>query len=116
MYFPDLSIHADGIMKMLLDGKVQEVLRLFGQQIKGKLWGEVPFARQVFLYVLVLGISSSFFTGFADLFAGARQEKIAFYLLYMMLVGILVLVMTKISTITTRVFTLILDFVKTFIR
>ena len=115
MYFPDLSIHADGIMKMLLDGKVQEVLRLFGQQIKGKLWGEVPFARQVFLYVLVLGISSSFFTGFADLFAGARQEKIAFYLLYMMLVGILVLVMTKISTITSQVFTLILDFVKTFI-
>ena len=114
-YFPDLSIHADGIMKMLLDGKVQEVLRLFGQQIKGKLWGEVPFARQVFLYVLVLGISSSFFTGFADLFAGARQEKIAFYLLYMMLVGILVLVMTKISTITSQVFTLILDFVKTFI-
>ena len=47
VYFPDLSIHADGIMKMLLDGKVQEVLRLFGQQIKGKLWGEVPFARQV---------------------------------------------------------------------
>ena len=66
VYFPDLSIHADGIMKMLLDGKVQEVLRLFGQQIKGKLWGEVPFARQVFLYVLVLGISSSFFTGFAS--------------------------------------------------
>ena len=32
-----------------------------------------------------------------------------------MLVGILVLVMTKISTITTQVFTLILDFVKTFI-
>ena len=30
VYFPDLSIHADGIMKMLLDGKVQEVLRLFG--------------------------------------------------------------------------------------
>ena len=25
VYFPDLSIHADGIMKMLLDGKVQEV-------------------------------------------------------------------------------------------
>ena len=116
VYFPDLSIHADGIMKMLLDGKVQEVLRLFGQQIKGKLWGEVPFARQVFLYVLVLGISSSFFTGFADLFAGARQEKIAFYLLYMMLVGILVLVMTKISTITAQVFNLILDFVKTFIQ
>ena len=122
MYFPDLSIHADGIMKMLLDGKVQEVLRLFGQQIKGAPkvdWSELvqkrDVARQVFLYVLVLGISSSFFTGFADLFAGARQEKIAFYLLYMMLVGILVLVMTKISTITTRVFTLILDFVKTFI-
>ena len=115
VYFPDLLIHADGIMKMLLEGKVQEVLQLFGQQIKGKLWGEVPFARQVFLYVLVLGISSSFFTGFADLFAGTRQEKIAFYLLYMMLVGILVLVMTKISTVTTQVFTLILDFVKTFI-
>ena len=65
--------------------------------------------------MLVLGISSSFFTGFADLFAGARQEKIAFYLLYMMLVGILVLVMAKISTITTQVFTLILDFVKTLI-
>ncbi|MDO5019936.1 MAG: hypothetical protein Q4E29_05640, partial [Lachnospiraceae bacterium] len=29
VYFPDLSIHADGIMKMLLDGKVQEVLLLF---------------------------------------------------------------------------------------
>ena len=34
VYFPDLSIHADGIMKMLLDGKVQEVLKLFGQQMK----------------------------------------------------------------------------------
>ena len=31
VYFPDLSIHADGIMKMLLDGKVQEVLKLFRQ-------------------------------------------------------------------------------------
>lgn len=115
VYFPDLTIRADGILKMLMDGKTKDVLKLLGQQLRGKLFGELPFARQVFLYVLVIGISSSFFTGFADLFAGTRQEKIAFCLLYMMLIGILVIVMAKISEITTDVFEGILTFVKTFI-
>lgn len=113
-FFPELSLNGKELLGMLLEGRVKEVFSLILQQVRGRLYGELPFAREVFIYILILGILSSFFTGFTDLFAGAGGEKLSFYLLYMTLVGILVRVFTLVTQLAQEVLTSVTDFVRIF--
>lgn len=113
-FFPELSLNGKELLGMLLEGRVKEVFSLILQTVRGRLYGELPFAREVFIYILILGILSSFFTGFTDLFAGAGGEKLSFYLLYMTLVGILVRVFTLVTQLAQEVLTSVTDFVRIF--
>lgn len=115
MYFPDWQLDGKELLQLLLEGKVTEVLQMMLQQVKGKLYGEVPFAREVFVYIVILGILSAFFSGFAELFSGMDGEKLSFYLLYMTLVGILIRVFVLVSQIAGEVLASITEFVKIFI-
>lgn len=114
-YYPEMPYNGTELMQLLMQGKVKEVFSCIWTQTCNRIWGELPFAKHVFLYVLVLGIASSFFSGFADLFAGGKHARIAFYLLYLMLMGILMKVFVMTSQIASQVLGSVVDFVKMFI-
>lgn len=114
-YYPDMEYRGADLMRLLMQGEVRTVMQTIWEQLCYKIWGELPFARQIFIYILVIGIASSFFSGFADLFAGGKHARIAFYILYLTLLGILVKVFVMTSQIASEVIVSIVDFVKMFI-
>lgn len=114
-YFPEVTYNSTEFIHLLMQGEIKEVIQNLWSQLCSRLWGELPFARQVFIYILVIGIISSFFSGFSDLFAGGKQEKIAFYLLYLTLLGVLIKVFSLTSGIASEVIGDVIDFVKMFI-
>ena len=97
--FPGIQIDAKQLLSMIMNGQVLEALKMFTGQIKNSLQEELAGLRQVFLYILVLGVVSALFSEFSDLFAGQQMAQAGFYFLYLFLMAILTKVFLIVSEI-----------------
>ncbi|GFI02197.1 MAG: hypothetical protein HFI44_03660 [Lachnospiraceae bacterium] len=113
--FPGIQIDAKQLLSMIMNGQVLEALKMFTGQIKNSLQEELAGLRQVFLYILVLGVVSALFSEFSDLFAGQQMAQAGFYFLYLFLMAILTKVFLFVSEIASDTMESIVLFVKMFI-
>ena len=100
---------------MIMEGKIGEAGRELLGQVAEILKGELSNFRKVFLYILILGVMSSLFSGFSDLFAGQQIAQAGFYFLYLFLSAILVRVFWVMSQTAQATISEIVLFVKLFI-
>lgn len=113
--FPGMNIDTEGLLSMIMQGKVLEALKVLLEQVKESFWGEVAGIRQVFIYILILGIVSALFSGFSDLFACQQIAQSGFYFLYLFLIVILTKVFWVVAEIASSAVENIVLFVKLFI-
>ncbi len=113
--FPGLSIDAGGLLEMILQGEVLEAFKMLTLQVKDSLAGEIGSIRQIFIYILILGMASALFSGFSDLFSGQQIAQAGFYFLYLFLMVILTKVFRVVSEIAASAVGNILLFVRLFI-
>lgn len=113
--FPGIRIDAKQLLTMIMNGQVLEAFKTLTGQVKESLQGELAGLRQVFLYILVLGVVSALFSEFSDLFAGQQMAQAGFYFLYLFLMVILTKVFLFVSGIASDTMESIVLFVKLFI-
>ncbi|MDD6492495.1 MAG: stage III sporulation protein AE [Firmicutes bacterium] len=113
--FPDAGIDTGELLSMIMQGEVVEALKTLTGEIKSRLSGELGGLKQVFIYILVLGVFSALFTGFSDLFSGQQIAHAGFYFLYLLLMGLLTKVFGFASEIAVSTVENIVLFVKLFI-
>ncbi len=113
--FPGIEIDAKGLLSMILSGDVTGAFGALAGQIKEGLGDGLLGLRQVFIYILVLGVFSALFAEFSDLFAGKQIAQAGFYFLYLFLIVILTKVILFVSEIASGTITDIVLFVKLFV-
>lgn len=113
--FPGMELDAKQLLSMIMNGQVLEAFKMLTSQIRESLWGELSGLRQIFLYILILGVVSALFSEFSDLFAGQQIAQTGFYFLYLFLMVILTKVFLFVSEIASDTMESIVLFVKLFI-
>ncbi len=113
--FPGINLDAKQLLSMIINGQVIDAFKMLTGQIKDSLWGELSGLRQIFLYILILGVVSALFSEFSDLFAGQQIAQTGFYFLYLFLMVILTKVFLYVSEIASDTMESIALFVKLFI-
>ncbi len=112
---PEFEINTGEMLQMILEGRVTDAGRELFEQVLGNLKGELSNIRQIFLYILVLGVVSALFSGFSDLFSGQQISQAGFYFLYLFLMMILTRVFLFVSETAANAIEDIVLFVKLFI-
>lgn len=113
--FPGMNIDVNTLLSMIMQGEVLDAFKALVGQVKDSLLGEIKGIRQVFIYILILGVVSALFSGFSDLFVGQQIAQAGFYFLYLFLMVILTKVFLVVSEIATSAVENIVLFVKLFI-
>lgn len=113
--FPGMKINAEEMLSMIMQGKFKEALLTLTGQVKASLSEETKGIRQIFVYILVLGVVSALFSGFSDLFSGQQMAQAGFYFLYLFLMVILTKVFLVVAEIAASAVENIVLFVKLFI-
>lgn len=113
--FPDTTIDAEELLRLILDGKVIDAGKKLFLQIRGSLKGELLNIRRLFLYILVLGVISALFSGFSDLFSGQQIAAAGFYFLHLFLMVVLTGAFLEVARIASKAVENIVLFVKLFI-
>ncbi|WP_289285520.1 stage III sporulation protein AE [Parablautia intestinalis] len=113
--FPDMEMDSGELLVMIMEGNVLEAVKMFAGQVKDNLAGEWSGLRQIFIYILVLGVVSALFAEFSDLFSGRQLAQSGFFFLYLFLMAILTKVILFVSDIATEAIENIVLFVKLFV-
>ena len=113
--FPGMNIDTGGLLSMIMQGEILEALKALVGQVKASLADEMGGIRQVFIYILILGVVSALFSGFSDLFVGQQIAQAGFYFLYLFLMVILTKVFLVVSEVAVTAVENIVLFVKLFI-
>lgn len=113
--FPGMKINTEEMLSMIMQGKFKEALLTLTGQVKASLLEEIKGIRQVFVFILILGVVSALFSGFSDLFSGQQMAQAGFYFLYLFLMVILTKVFLVVAEIAASAVENIVLFVKLFI-
>ncbi|WP_160558774.1 stage III sporulation protein AE [Parablautia muri] len=113
--FPGMEIDSGQMLVMIMEGNAPQAFKMFAEQVKDGLFGELSGLRQIFIYILVLGVVSALFAEFSDLFAGGQLAQSGFYFLYLFLMVILTKVILFVSETATQAVENIVLFVKLFV-
>ena len=82
--FPGISIDAKTLLQMIIHGRAGEAFSMLAEGIKEALLGELSGLKNIFIYILLLGVISAVFSEFSDLFAGGQIAPAGFFFLYLL--------------------------------
>lgn len=113
--FPEYQIDMDGLLNLILKGKISEALSVLGREIKQNILNEFYGMKEVIICILVIGIISSLFSNFSDIFSGQQISQVGFYFLYLFLMAVLTRAFVYVSQTAVSTIESIVLFVKLFI-
>lgn len=113
--FPGYQIDMDGLLSLILKGKVTEAVSALGREMKQNILNEFYGMKEVIICILVIGIISSLFSNFSDIFSGQQISQVGFYFLYLFLMAVLTRSFVYVSQTAVTTIENIVLFVKLFI-
>lgn len=113
--FPEYQIDMDGLLNLILKGKISEAVSVLGREIKQNILNEFYGMKEVIICILVIGIISSLFSNFSDIFSGQQISQVGFYFLYLFLMAVLTRSFVYVSQTAVSTIESIVLFVKLFI-
>ncbi|MBO5055150.1 MAG: stage III sporulation protein AE [Lachnospiraceae bacterium] len=113
--FPGYQIDMDGLLSLILKGKVTEAVSVLGREMKQNILNEFYGMKEVIICILVIGIISSLFSNFSDIFSGQQISQVGFYFLYLFLMAVLTRSFVYVSQTAVTTIENIVLFVKLFI-
>lgn len=113
--FPDYSFNMNELFSQILQGRVTEAFSAFAGGIKEGIVNEISGMKEIIVCILVIGIISSLFSNFSDIFAGGQISQVGFYFLYLFLMAVLTRAFLFASSTAVETIENIVLFVKLFI-
>lgn len=113
--FPEFSLDMDEVLSLIMQGKLMQALSLLTEGLKEAIVSEFSGMKQLLISILVIGIVSSLFSNFADIFSGQQISQVGFYFLYLFLMAVLTRAFVSASEIAVAAMENTLLFVKLFI-
>lgn len=113
--FPDYQIDMEAMFDLIIRGKITDAGGIFLNGIMEGIKGELAGMKGIMAGIVVIGIISSLFSGFSDIFAGQQISQAGFYFLYLFLMAILTKAFVYISRVSVTAIENIVLFVKLFI-
>lgn len=113
--FPEFSLDMDEVLSLIMQGKLMQALSLLTEGLKGAIVSEFSGMKQLLISILVIGIVSSLFSNFADIFSGQQISQVGFYFLYLFLMAVLTRAFVSASEIAVAAMENTVLFVKLFI-
>lgn len=111
----DYQLDAQEIWKNVLQGKIMEAVTLLWNGVKTKMASELTGMKNIFAAILILGIISTLFSNFSDVFQNHQIADISFYFLYLLLMSVLMKAFLMAADIAGRMIENIVLFIKMFI-
>lgn len=87
--FPGYQIDTQELFFLILNGQILTACSTLFDGLKEGLLGELSGMKEIMISILVIGIVSSLFSNFSDIFAGRQVSQVGFYFLYLFLMAIL---------------------------
>lgn len=112
---PDYQLDTQEIWKSVLQGKIMEAVMLLWNGVKAKMASELTGMKNIFAAILILGIISTLFSNFSDVFQNHQIADISFYFLYLLLMSVLMKAFLMAADIAGRMIENIVLFIKMFI-
>lgn len=113
--FPDYQIDMEAMFTLIIQGKITDAGNIFIRGITDGIRGELEGMKGMIIGIVVIGIISSLFSNFSDIFAGQQVSQAGFYFLYLFLMAILTKAFVYISQISVTTIENAVLFVKLFI-
>ncbi|MBD5455379.1 MAG: hypothetical protein HDR23_02700 [Lachnospiraceae bacterium] len=113
--FPDCRIDMNELFSLIIQGKITEAGSFFVNGIVTGIKGELAGMKGIMISIIVIGIVSSLFSNFSDIFAGQQVSQVGFYFLYLFLIAVLTKAFVFISEVSVNTIENIVLFVKLFI-
>lgn len=113
--FPDWRIDMNELFSLIIQGKITEAGSFFINGIVTGIKGELAGMKGIMISIIVIGIVSSLFSNFSDIFAGQQVSQVGFYFLYLFLIAVLTRSFVFISEVSVNTIENIVLFVKLFI-
>lgn len=113
--FPGYKINMDELFSLIIQGKITEAGSVFAKGIAEGIKGELSGMKGIMVSIIVIGIVSSLFSNFSDIFAGQQVSQAGFYFLYLFLTAVLTKSFVFISEVSVNTIENIVLFVKLFI-
>ncbi len=113
--FPDFSLDMEEVLSLIVKGELMQAVTLLTDGLKMAISNEFAGMRQLLISILVIGIVSSLFSNFADIFSGQQVSQVGFYFLYLFLMAVLTRAFVTASEIAVTAMESTVMFVKLFI-
>ena len=87
--FPEYDISLENLMNKLLSGNVIDALAEFMQEIIVQLSGNTLGLKNIFVWLLVLGVTSALMSHLVEVFDKHQVADLSFYFMYLLMTAIL---------------------------
>ncbi len=87
--FPQMSINLPQILDEIMKGNLWGAVVLLWEQFSGGVSAQVIGLKELFIWLLVLGILSSVVSHFVELFDHSHVSDLSFYFMYLLFVSVL---------------------------
>lgn len=106
------SLSLGELMRLLLNGELQEAMRLLVASAKYTFSSEITKSAGLMRQILVLGVMGAVFSNFSSIFSGNQVSETGFYVIYLLLFTFLAASFQESLSITYQVVTQVLEFMR----
>lgn len=110
--FPERSFHLEQLFSQVMSGDISGAFASLFQGIAGDFTGQLAGMRNVFVWLLVLGIVSSLMNRFVEIFDRRQVADMGFYFMYLLFAAILLKCFTQAADIAAQTMENVILFVK----
>lgn len=112
---PGFSVNLEESLALILQGEFLRAIASFGESIKEAILSEMAGMKHLFISILVIGIISSLFSNFSDIFSGKQISQVGFYFMYLFLMAVLTKAFSGAAEVAALAMENVLLFVKLFV-
>ena len=113
--FPESNFSLEEMFAMIFSGDISGGIAYAFQSAAGTLVSEVASMKDIFIWIMVLGISAALITHFIDIFDNHQIADIGFFFTYLMMSVLLLKCFRESADVATQALGNIVDFMTAFI-
>lgn len=87
--FPEASFSVEELWDRILEGNIVDGFRLLGEEVVHIFWGQALAMKEIFVYLLVLGIVGALLCRFVEIFDQNQVADLCYYVIYLTLGALL---------------------------
>ena len=113
--FPDKQFHLEDMFSQILSGDVWGGISYAAQSFFGDITAEIHSVREIFIWIMLLGIAAALIAHFVEIFDNHQIADIGFYFTYLLMAVILMKCFMTSAAVAVSTMQNIVNFIQIFI-